>query len=133
MDLDDGRVVSNFIRQTISREDLTIYGDGSQTRSLCFVSDLVKGLFKMMQKDDFFGPVNLGNPEELTVKQIAELVKKETKSDSRIVFFDLPPDDPTKRKPDITLAKNILSWEPTVALQDGLNYMIEDFKRRIFN
>jgi UDP-glucuronate decarboxylase len=123
---DDGRVVSNFILQALRNENITIYGDGSQTRSFCYVDDLVRGILAMMQTDnDVIGPVNLGNPNEMTVKQLAERVVELTKSKSDIFYKDLPIDDPTRRKPDISLAKKILDWEPSVSLDTGLKVTIE--------
>lgn len=127
----DGRVVSNFIVQALSDEDITIYGDGSQTRSFCYVSDLVTAMIKMMECEDFTGPVNLGNPRELTIKEIAEMIISLTGSRSKLVYKPLPKDDPTRRKPDISLAKKMLSWEPQVMLEDGLKSTIEYFKNRL--
>ncbi|MDR2407444.1 MAG: SDR family oxidoreductase [Bacteroidales bacterium] len=116
----DGRVVSNFIMQALKDEDITIYGDGSQTRSFCYVDDLVQALFLMMKsRFDFTGPVNIGNPEEFTIKELAELIIAMTDSKSKIRHQPLPEDDPMQRKPDITLAKKELHWEPKVSLQDG--------------
>ena len=131
MDKDDGRVVTNFINQALYDQNLTIYGDGNQTRSFQYVDDLIEGMIKVMNTDkSFHGPVNLGNPNEFTVKQLANLVVfliKDTKS--RVVFEDLPQDDPVKRKPDITLAKTTLNWEPKVQLREGLLKTIEYFKQ----
>jgi UDP-glucuronate decarboxylase len=125
----DGRVVSNFIVQALKNEDITIYGDGSQTRSFQYVSDLVDGMTKMMATgDDFIGPVNVGNPNEFTIKQLAELVVKMTKSKSSIIYKPLPHDDPKQRQPNISLAKTKLNWEPKVQLEEGLNKTIEYFK-----
>lgn len=125
----DGRVVSNFIMQALRGEDLTVFGDGSQTRSFCYVDDLIDGLIKLMNTpDDFTGPVNLGNPEEFSILELAEMVIRLTGSKSKIVFKPLPPDDPTQRQPDISLAKEILNWEPKVALKDGLEKTIAYFK-----
>lgn len=129
--LDDGRVVSNFIVQALRGEPLTLYGDGTQTRSFCYVSDLVSGMIAMMNCEGFIGPVNLGNPNEMTVKQLAEEVLALTKSSSKIVAKPLPADDPTRRRPDITLAEKQLGWKPTVALAEGLTKTIEDFRPRI--
>ncbi len=123
----DGRVISNFVMQALRGEDITVYGDGSQTRSFCFVSDLVDGIVKMMNKDDFFGPVNLGNPGEFTILELAELVIKFTNSNSKIISAPLPSDDPTQRKPDISLAKEKLDWEPKIPLEKGLKRTIEYF------
>jgi UDP-glucuronate decarboxylase len=125
--IDDGRVVSNFVVQALRGAPITIYGDGSQTRSFCYVSDLVKGMARTMDCEGFTGPVNLGNPEEFTIKQLAEMVIKLTGSASRIEFKPLPADDPARRKPDIRLAKQKLNWTPTVALRDGLEKTIEYF------
>ena len=124
----DGRVVSNFILQALRNEDITIYGDGSQTRSFCFVSDLVSGLMKMMDtSDDICGPVNLGNPGEFTIKQLAEAVIELTNSNSKLIFEPLPSDDPKQRKPDISKAKALLDWEPKIALREGLTQTIAYF------
>ena len=128
MDPKDGRVVSNCIMQALNGEDITVYGDGSQTRSFCYVDDLVNGLILMMNKEGITGPVNLGNPSESTVLNLAEMIKKLTDSKSKIVFKPLPSDDPIKRKPDITLAKNELGWEPKIDIEDGLKNTIEYFK-----
>ena len=125
----DGRVVSNFIMQALTGEDITVYGDGSQTRSFCYVDDLVDGLIKLMNSsDDFTGPVNLGNPVAISIIELAEKVIGLTGSGSKIIFKPLPPDDPMQRMPDITLSKNVLSWKPTVQLEDGLKKTIEYFK-----
>ena len=125
----DGRVVSNFIRQAITNEAITIFGDGSQTRSFCYRDDLVHGIIKMMNgPDDFIGPVNLGNPHEFTILQLAEVIIKLTDSKSKIIKKPLPKDDPVRRQPDITLAKQNLSWEPTVLLEEGLMKTIEWFR-----
>ena len=129
MDPKDGRVVSNCIVQAINGEDITIYGDGSQTRSFCYVSDLVDGAIKMMNNDKgFIGPVNLGNPSERTVLNLAEIVLEMTGSKSKITYKDLPSDDPVKRKPDIKKAQEILGWKPEVDIKDGLKKTIEYFK-----
>lgn len=124
----DGRVVSNFIIQALKNEDLTVYGDGSQTRSFCYVSDLVKGIIKMMNTEGFYGPVNLGNPSERTVKNLADLIIGMTNSKSKIVYMPLPSDDPVKRKPDISLAKEKLDWQPVVNIEQGLEKTIDYFK-----
>jgi UDP-glucuronate decarboxylase len=131
MDTDDGRVVSNFIVQALRGDDITIYGDGNQTRSFQYVSDLVKGLVKMMEVNDFTGPVNLGNPNEFTINELALKVIEMTKSKSKIIHNDLPKDDPMKRKPDISLAKERLNWEPTIELNEGLKKTIEYFRKVI--
>ncbi|MHC4416902.1 MAG: UDP-glucuronic acid decarboxylase family protein [Planctomycetota bacterium] len=125
----DGRVVSNFIRQALAGEDISTYGDGSQTRSFCFVDDLVDGVLKMMDApDDFPGPVNLGNPDEFTIRELAEQVKELTGSASKIVRSrELPEDDPMQRQPDITLARQKLDWEPKIPLREGLKRTIEWF------
>ena len=129
MQLNDGRVVTNFITQALRNENITIYGDGSQTRSFCYRDDLVDGIIKMMNgPDDFIGPVNLGNPHEFTILQLAELIIKLTDSKSKIIRKSLPKDDPVRRRPDITLAKQNLSWEPTVLLKEGLMKTIEWFR-----
>jgi UDP-glucuronate decarboxylase len=128
MAADDGRVVSNFIIQALRGQDITIYGDGSQTRSFCFVSDLVLGMVKMMDGDGWTGPVNLGNPGEFTIKQLAEMVIAMTESRSKIIYQPLPQDDPKQRRPDISLAKEKLGWEPTVQLAEGLGKTIGYFK-----
>jgi len=127
----DGRVVSNFIVQALKGEDITIYGDGSQTRSFCYVDDLVEGLIAMMENTGTIGPVNLGNPHEFTMIELAELVKELTGSGSTLIWKDLPEDDPRQRQPDITLAKNTLQWEPAVSLRDGLLKTIEYFTKTL--
>lgn len=128
MQIDDGRVVTNFIKQAFNNEDITIYGDGRQTRSFCYVDDLVRGLKRMMASpDDFKGPVNLGNPGEFTMLELAELVLANIKCSSKMVFKPLPSDDPTRRRPDITLAKEMLNWQPEIPLRDGLKKTIEYF------
>ena len=126
----DGRVVSNFIVQALKNEDITIYGDGSQTRSFQYVDDLVEGMVRMMNnEDDFVGPVNIGNPGEFTIKQLAEkILEMIPESSSKIIYEDLPQDDPKQRQPDISLAKEKLGWEPTVSLEPGLNKTIAYFK-----
>ncbi len=126
---DDGRVVSNFIMQALKGEDITIYGDGKQTRSFQYVDDLVEGMIRMMASENFTGPVNLGNPREFTMQELAELVLKMTNSKSKIIFTPLPSDDPKQRKPDITLAKEKLNgWEPKIRLEEGLIDTIKYFK-----
>ncbi|MBL9091597.1 MAG: SDR family oxidoreductase [Planctomycetaceae bacterium] len=125
----DGRVVSNFIQQAITGQDITIFGDGSQTRSFCYRDDLVEGMIRMMEgPDEFVGPVNLGNPGEFTIKELAELVIEQTGAKSKLINKPLPSDDPKQRKPDITLAKKWLNWEPTVPLRQGLGKTIEWFR-----
>lgn len=125
----DGRVVSNFIRQALRGEDITVFGDGSQTRSFCYRDDLVEGLLKMMDgPDDFIGPVNLGNPDEFTVLELAKMVIDLTGSRSKVVHKELPIDDPTRRRPDITLAKTNLGWQPKTPLREGLEKTIAWFR-----
>jgi UDP-glucuronate decarboxylase len=133
MALDDGRVVSNFVIQALKGSDLTIYGDGSQTRSFCFVDDLVEGIVRLMSSKDpsIHQPINLGNPNEFSMLQLAEKVIELTESKSQIVFQGLPSDDPKQRKPDITLAKNLLGWEPSIELDEGLISTIEYFRTLI--
>ena len=126
----DGRVVSNFILQALRGEPITIYGDGSQTRSFCFVSDLVDGMIKLMNSDESM-PTNVGNPHEVTIKEFAEKIISLTGSSSEIVYKELPKDDPTRRRPDITKAKTVLGWEPVVTLEEGLTKTIEYFKGRL--
>ena len=125
----DGRVVSNFIVQALSGEPITLYGDGNQTRSFCYVDDLVNGLLAMMNQGTEIGPLNLGNPTEFTIRQLAEMVLRLTGSKSEIVFRPLPQDDPVQRQPDITKAKRVLGWEPAVALEDGLRETIAYFRK----
>lgn len=124
----DGRVVSNFIVQALNGEDITIYGDGSQTRSFCYVDDLVRGMMALMVKDNYFEPVNVGNDGEFTIKELAKQVIELTGSKSKIIYKDLPSDDPTKRRPDLTRARKELGYEPTVKLRDGLIKTIEYFE-----
>jgi UDP-glucuronate decarboxylase len=124
----DGRVVSNFIRQAIAGEDITLFGDGSQTRSFCYRDDLVEAIIRMMNVEDFIGPVNIGNPDEFTIRELGELVIKHCKSSSQLVERDLPADDPTRRRPDISLAKAKLNWEPKVKLAEGLSKTIDWFR-----
>lgn len=126
----DGRVISNFITQALKNEAITVYGDGKQTRSFCYVSDLVEGLIKLMHSD-YSNPVNLGNPTELSILEIAEEIVKKTGSFSEIAFKDLPIDDPPKRRPDITLAKQILDWKPVVDLESGLEKTISFLKAKV--
>lgn len=128
----DGRVVSNFILQALRNQDITVYGDGSQTRSFCYVSDLVEGMIRMMENDQgFIGPVNLGNPGEFTMLELAEKVIEQTGCSSTIVFAELPQDDPRQRQPDIRLARERLAWEPTVHLDDGLRMAIAYFSTSV--
>jgi UDP-glucuronate decarboxylase len=127
---EDGRVVSNFIMQALRGEPLTLYGDGSQTRSFCYVDDLVDGIMGLMDaSDENTGPMNLGNPNEFTIRALAETIAEMTGAKSEIVYMPLPEDDPTQRCPDITLAKSVLGWEPKIQLRDGLTRAIEYFKR----
>ncbi|MCC7394366.1 MAG: SDR family oxidoreductase [Sphingomonadaceae bacterium] len=126
----DGRVVSNFIIQALNGEDITIYGDGSQTRSFCYVDDLVEGFLRLMASPaEITGPINLGNPVEFTIRELAELVLRKTGSKSRLIELPLPGDDPKQRKPDISLAQKHLDWQPNVPLEDGLDRTIDYFKR----
>ena len=136
MDPNDGRVVSNFICQALKGEDLTIYGDGAQTRSFCYVSDLIEVMIRMMNSDDdFLGPVNTGNPNEFTVKELAQLViekiNKRNNTNLKVIYKPLPADDPTQRRPDITLAKTKLNWEPKVDLKNGLDRTIDYFDKKL--
>ena len=132
MAIDDGRVVTNFVAQALRGEPLTIYGDGSQTRSFCYVDDLIKGLSALFDSPkDVIGPVNVGNPKEFTILQLAEIVKRLTNSNSEIISKPLPQDDPKQRKPDITKAKEVLGWSPEVALEDGLIKTIEYLRTQI--
>src|SRR5690606_20206580 len=125
----DGRVVSNFIVQALQNNDITIYGDGSQTRSFCYVDDLIEGMIRMMNTDDSItGPINMGNPGEFTIKELAEKVIELTNSKSKIVYKPLPSDDPLQRKPDISMAQSVLDWNPSVALDIGLRETIQYFK-----
>lgn len=125
----DGRVVSNFIMQALRGEDITIYGEGNQTRSFCFVDDLVSGLMKLMESDEgFTGPVNIGNPVEFTIRELAELILEMTGSRSKLIKMPLPSDDPTQRRPNIDLAKQELGWEPSIPLRDGLVPTIKYFR-----
>ena len=127
MAVNDGRVVSNFIVEALQGKDITIYGDGSQTRSFCYVDDTVEGLLRMMEQDHI-GPVNIGNPDERTVRELAEMIIRLTGSSSKIVYRGLPSDDPIRRKPDIALAKEKLSWQPRTPLEDGLQKTIAYFR-----
>ncbi|MBN2215320.1 MAG: SDR family oxidoreductase [Bacteroidales bacterium] len=133
MDVNDGRVVSNFIVQALSNEDITIFGDGSQTRSFQYITDLIDGVTRMMDTgDEFIGPVNIGNPNEFTVLQLAEKIIKLTRSRSKLVYMPLPSDDPVQRQPDISLAKKKLKgWEPRIQLEEGLVHTIDYFRERL--
>ncbi|MBC8213231.1 MAG: SDR family oxidoreductase [Candidatus Marinimicrobia bacterium] len=126
MQPDDGRVVSNFIIQALKNENITIYGDGSQTRSFCYIDDMVEGLIKLMESDEI-GPINLGNPNEISIKEIAEKIVTFSKSSSKISYHKLPEDDPVRRQPNIDLAKRILNWNPTITLDEGLQKTIAYF------
>jgi UDP-glucuronate decarboxylase len=129
MAVNDGRVVSNFIIQALQGKDMTIYGDGSHTRSFCYIDDMIDGLIRMMNSgDDFYGPVNLGNPGEFTILELAQIIIKLTKSNSRIIYRPLPADDPIQRKPDITLAQTKLEWSPKIELVKGLTSTIKYFR-----
>ena len=127
----DGRVVSNFIVQALQGKALTVYGDGSQTRSFCYASDLIEGFIRLMNSD-YVGPVNIGNPGEYTILELATAVRDMINPNAEINFEPLPSDDPRRRRPDITKAKTLLNWEPTVPLQEGLKLTIEDFRSRMF-
>jgi UDP-glucuronate decarboxylase len=132
MSFNDGRVVSNFIVQALKNEPISIYGDGSQTRSFCFVTDLIDGFVSLMfSAKQVTGPINLGNPREFTMIELAEKVIGATKSKSKIEFHDLPQDDPKQRKPDITKAQAILNWNPTIELEEGIELTVSEFKTRI--
>jgi len=124
----DGRVVSNFIVQALKGEPITLYGDGSQTRSFCYVDDLIDGLVRMMNQDAEIGPINIGNPSEFTIRELAEIVLRLTDSRSGLIFHPLPQDDPAQRQPDITKARAVLAWEPMVGLEDGLKETIAYFR-----
>ncbi|MGY4884255.1 MAG: UDP-glucuronic acid decarboxylase family protein [Nanobdellota archaeon] len=128
MDKNDGRVISNFIIQALSGKSITIYGEGNQTRSFCYVEDLVEGMYRMMNQNITTGPINIGNPGEFTIKELAEKVLKMTHSNSKIIYERLPEDDPLQRKPDISMAKKILKWEPKINLDEGLSRTIKYFK-----
>ena len=131
MAIDDGRVISNFCVQALTGRDITIYGDGSQTRSFCYISDMVDGLVRLMTRDSCYEPVNLGNPEEYTIIELAQKILSMTQSTAQLVFRPLPPDDPVKRRPDISRAREILGWQPTVPLNLGLQETIPSFKEKL--
>jgi UDP-glucuronate decarboxylase len=131
MAINDGRVVSNFITQALQNEDITIYGNGNQTRSFCYVDDLVEGLLKMMDSGSFTGPVNMGNPNEFTMLELAQKVIQLTNSNSKIIYKNLPIDDPKQRQPDISVAKKVLQWEPKIQLEEGLKNTINYFERTL--
>ena len=130
MRINDGRAVPTFISQALNGEDITVFGDGSQTRSFCYVSDLVEGIYRLMMSDES-EPVNIGNPNEMTVLQLAERILKKTDNKSKIIFKPLPVDDPKQRRPDISKAKKLLKWEPVVSLEEGLDRTIEYFKEKL--
>ncbi len=124
----DGRIISNFINQVLSNKEITIYGDGSQTRSFCYVKDTIDGMYKMMNSENFMGPVNIGSDEEYTIIEVAKIIKKLLNSNAKLIFKKQPTDDPYKRKPDISLAKKRLNWQPKIDFEDGLKITIEYFK-----
>ena len=128
MSTDDGRVVSNFILQALRNEPITIFGDGSQTRSFCFVDDTVEALIRLMDQNEITGPINIGSPDERTIVEIAQLIVEITDSSSEVIFKSLPQDDPVRRKPDITLAREKLNWRPTITLEEGLPKVVEYFR-----
>jgi len=128
---DDGRVVSNFIVQALEGKDLTLYGDGEQTRSFCFVSDLIEAFVRAMTQEETVGPINVGNPDEFTIRELAEKVIEKTGGESAIVKKPLPADDPMRRRPDIELAKKIMDWEPSVSLDQGLDQTIAYFRQQV--
>jgi UDP-glucuronate decarboxylase len=130
MAVNDGRVVSNFIVQALTHQDITVYGDGSQTRSFCYVNDMIDGMIRMMATpDDFLGPVNLGNPREFTILELAERLIRMTGSRAKIIFKPLPQDDPAQRKPDIRLARETLGWQPKIPLEEGIEKTIAYFRK----
>ncbi|MGQ9688959.1 MAG: UDP-glucuronic acid decarboxylase family protein [Desulfobaccales bacterium] len=131
MAINDGRVISNFCVQALTGRDITIYGDGSQTRSFCYVTDLVEGLVRLMGQEGCHEPVNLGNPEEYTIAELAEKILAMTQSPAKLVYRPLPPDDPVKRRPDITRARELLGWQPTVSLSQGLQETIPYFRHKL--
>jgi UDP-glucuronate decarboxylase len=128
MNKDDGRVVSNFINQMLENKDITIYGDGSQTRSFCYVDDTVDGLIRLMNNNETKGPINIGNPNEITIKELVDILLNMITTNSKVTYLDLPSDDPEKRRPDITKANKYLNWFPIINLKDGLNYTIDYFE-----
>ncbi len=131
MAVSDGRVISNFIIQALKGDDLTVFGDGSQTRSFCYISDLIEGLVAMMEASDFIGPVNLGSPTEFSIKELANKILDLTRSKSKVVFKPLPPDDPVRRCPDITLARRRLNWGPRISVDEGLKKTVEYFSKKL--
>ena len=134
MHVNDGRVVSNFVVQALRGEDITLYGDGSQTRSFCYCDDLIEGFVRLMStSDDITGPMNLGNPVEFSIKQLAETVVELTGAKSNLVYEELPSDDPKQRQPDISFAKEALNWEPNIALREGLKKTIAYFDETLKN
>jgi nucleoside-diphosphate-sugar epimerase len=130
MDANDGRVISNFINQSLKGEDLTVYGEGSQTRSLCYVSDLVRGLIAFMESEQH-GPINMGNPNELTINDLATKIQELCKTDNKVIHMDMPEGDPKLRCPDITLAKELLDWEPHIDIENGLVKTIEYYRNQL--
>ncbi len=130
MQMDDGRVIPNFVCQALKKEPLTVYGDGTQTRSFCYISDLVEGIWRVMNVE-YHKPINLGNPNEMRIIDLAHLVLKLTGSSSKIIYKEMMEDDPKRRRPDITLAKKLLNWEPKVSLEEGLKRTIEYFRRKL--
>ncbi len=130
MRLDDGRVLPTFVSQALKGEDLTVFGDGSQTRSFCYVDDLIEGIFRLLNTD-YHDPVNIGNPDEITILEFAEEVLKHTNSKSKIIFKELPVDDPKVRQPDITLAKKLLGWEPKISRSEGIKITLNYFKQKL--
>lgn len=133
MTFNDGRVISNFIVQALTNKDITIYGTGKQTRSFCYIDDLINGISKMINTNNFIGPINLGNPYEITIYELVQLILKLTNSKSKIIYLPLPENDPVRRKPNINLAKEKLNWEPLIKLEDGLLKTISYFKERLKN
>jgi UDP-glucuronate decarboxylase len=131
MAVQDGRVISNFIVQALRNQDIAVYGDGTQTRSFCYISDMVEGIVRMLETDDFVGPVNLGNPKESTILEIADKIVAMTGSRSRIIFKALPSDDPERRCPDISLARRKLGWSPGVSLENGLEKTVGYFREKL--
>jgi len=131
MAIDDGRVISNFCVQALSGQDITMYGDGSQTRSFCYITDLVEGLVRLMNRESVHEPVNLGNPEEFTILELAQKILSMTQSAAQVVYRPLPPDDPVKRRPDISRARELLGWQPTVPLDAGLQETIPHFQTKL--
>jgi UDP-glucuronate decarboxylase len=131
MAIDDGRVISNFCVQALTGQDITIYGEGSQTRSFCYIADMVDGLVRLMTQEACYEPLNLGNPEEYTILELAQKILSMTQSTAKLVFRPLPPDDPVKRRPDISRAREILGWQPTVPLNSGLQETIPSFKEKL--